>query len=161
MSTALAPAWTMRQARTPDAHQMSRMINTYAAQGLMVTRTAGELAARVGEFVVAFEPDGGRMAACGGLRRHDRGLAEVVSLAVREDLRAQGLGRELLLTLVGEAGAMGVGTVFARTVSPDFFLLQGFERTRRDAFPGQRAPRGGARVAVARRLPPVGFHSRG
>lgn len=153
MSTALAaPAWTLRVALMGDTPAMSRMINRYAARGLMLRRTPGELRARTGEFVVAHDPDGGPLVACGGLRRHGGGLAEIVSLAVREDLRALGLGREVLSRLVREAGTDGIETLFARTATPAFFHRLGFESTDGNAFPGHRFRTGVARVTVMRRL---------
>jgi len=148
----LVPTISFRGAYTDDVAVMTRMINGYAAVGLMRPRNPEELLRRLEEFVVATEVDGS-VAACGGLRADGFRRAEIVSLAVREDLRGRGLGGQVLDKLVENAGARGIETVLATTRREGFFRLRGFHPTHREPL-GKgliRGP-GGRRVVVERRL---------
>jgi amino-acid N-acetyltransferase len=151
-SAILAPRITLRNALVGDVDTMSRMINGYAAVGLMLPRTPSELLGRLHEFMVATEADGA-VAACGGLKRRGSRRAEIVSLAVREDLRGQGLGGRVLDRLVQEAERLGVDSVVATTRRERFFRIRGFRPADQD-WVCRRMVVGsvGGKVVVERRL---------
>jgi amino-acid N-acetyltransferase len=87
------------------------LINGYAERGLLLVRTEASIRARLADFTVA-EVDG-EVAGCAALTELGPGLAEVRSLAVRDDLAGRGIGRALVEALVAEAGRRGVHEVLA------------------------------------------------
>jgi len=88
------------------------------------------------EDVVWVADDGGRIAGSVGLRRHPDCL-ELVALGVDENARRKGIGGRLVRALLAEASE----DVYLATVSPDYFVRLGFERTA--AIPASLAARMG------------------
>lgn len=153
----------VRTARVADVEAMARLINGYAARGLMLPKTPAQLYRVVREYVVVPEADGS-VAACGGLRIYGPHRAEIVGLAVREDRQGRGHGARIVDRLVADARAMEVGEVFAMTLQEGFFRGRGFEPVARDRLPEKVAadcrgcPRRAAcaEVAMLRRLSTAG-----
>lgn len=122
----------LRRARPGDVPAVLALINGYADRGLLLSRTEASLRARLADFTVA-EVDG-ELVGCAALTDLGPGLAEVRSLAVREDHAGRGIGRTLVEALVGEAGRRGVHEVLALTRRTSFFEALGFQATRRERF---------------------------
>ncbi|MEX2582497.1 MAG: GNAT family N-acetyltransferase [Gemmatimonadota bacterium] len=76
-----------------------------------------------------------RVVACGALRVYTEELAEVCSLAVDPPLQRAGVGRAVVEQLVADARGLGVHTVFALTLRPDFFGRLGFRVVAKKDFP--------------------------
>jgi amino-acid N-acetyltransferase len=55
-------------------------------------------------------------------------LAEIRTVAVREDCQGLGIGHAIVDTLLGRARAVGVSRVFCLTFAVDFFGRHGFQR---------------------------------
>jgi amino-acid N-acetyltransferase len=62
-------------------------------------------------------------------------LAEVRSLAVRDDRMGQGVGTELVEACLSEAIVLGITRVFALTYKPGFFEKMGFKRVDKSELP--------------------------
>jgi amino-acid N-acetyltransferase len=122
----------LRKAVEADVPALLALINGYAERGLLLSRTEASLRARLHDFTVA-EVDG-ELAGCAALADLGPGLAEVRSLAVREDLGGRGIGRALVEELVAEAGRRGVHEVIALTRRTSFFAALGFQATRRERY---------------------------
>ncbi len=115
----------IRPARVSDVPQMAQLVNSYAAQGLMLPKSDAQLYNNVRDFVVA--DDDGTVVGCGGLKVTWRDLAEIMSLAVAPSYQGRGIGRELVLPLIEEARALGIPTVFSLTYQIGFFAKLGFQ----------------------------------
>jgi len=123
----------MRQAHLSDVPAMLRLINGYAAKGIMLPRTELELCESLRDFVVAI--DDGQLAGCGALHFYTQHMAELRSLAV-DPLRARaGLGRLITAELLNEARKLSVDVAFAFTYVPGFFEKMGFHPVDRGALP--------------------------
>ena len=85
---------SVRKAHIGDAPAIHRLVNHYAREEVMLPLSLGDVYERLRDFFV-YEVDG-EMLACGALHVVWEDLAEVRSLAVREDARRRGIGRELL-----------------------------------------------------------------
>lgn len=129
----LAGDEVLRPARIPDAVQVQRLINQYAGQGLMLPKSLNMVLQNIRDFTVVDR--GGEIQACGALHLLWSDLAEVRSLAVREDRRRSGLGRETVLALLRQATALGVPRVFALTYQRPFFERLGFQEIDRGDLP--------------------------
>lgn len=125
----------VRKALLPDVKPLVRLINDYAAQGIMLPRTEFELAENIRDFSVAVVD--GEVAGCGALHFYGLRTGEVRSLAVRPDRKQLGLGRSLVESLEAEALSHGLISVFAFTYIPDFFSRLGYVEVDRQQLPAK------------------------
>ncbi len=150
----------LREAGVADVEAIVGLIHRFASVGQMLPKTPLEVLRSLHQFVVM--DSAGCVAACGGLRVYSSRVAEVVSLAVDEAWQGRGLGAEIVDHLVRRAQSMGVGSVFAMTLTEPFFRRQGFQPVPRASLPEKEAEdcRSCARavgcreIAVLRELPP-------
>jgi len=124
---------TYRKARMGDVPEMQRLINHYAAQGLMLPRSLVSLYESLRDFTVAEED--GRIVGVGALHIVWDDLAEVRALAVAPGHERQGHGRAIVDHLLDEARALGIGRVFALTYQPEFFARCGFHPVAKESLP--------------------------
>jgi amino-acid N-acetyltransferase len=128
------PGVSVRPARISDMRTVEPLISGFARRNLMLPKTHDQLARLFREFVVAVDEQD-RVVGCGALRVYNEGLAEICSLAVREDVHGHGVGRQLVERLVQEARALDLGMVFALTLQEIFFHRLGFRTVPRESFP--------------------------
>jgi N-acetylglutamate synthase-like GNAT family acetyltransferase len=155
----------LRDANLADVGAIVGLIHRYASVGQMLPKTPGQVLRSLRQFAVM--ESAGCVVACGGLRVYSSSLAEVVSLAVDEDWQGRGLGAEIVAHLLRRAECMGVGNVFAMTLTEPFFRRQGFHPVPRASLPEKEAAdcRSCARaatcreVAVVRKLAPLAASS--
>lgn len=114
----------IRKARIPDVRQIQSLINAYADNGQMLPRTLNELYEHLRDFSV-FEENGELTGAC-ALHISWDGLAEVRSLAVRQDRVGKGIGNALVRSCIAEAQGIGARQVFVLTYQSPFFRKLGF-----------------------------------
>ncbi len=112
------------KATIPDVPRVVALVNSFAERGEMLPRTAGELYETLRDFFVVRQ--GEEVIACAALHVTWDNLAEVRSLAVREESQALGLGSLLVRACVHEAARLGLKRVFALTMKPAFFEKLGF-----------------------------------
>jgi amino-acid N-acetyltransferase len=123
----------VRKAHVRDAAAIHRLVNHYAREQVMLPLSLGEVYDRLRDFVVCEE--NGEVVGCGALHVMWEDLAEVRSLAVREDARGRGIGRAVLEACLREAPSLGVRRVFALTFVPDFFARFGMAAVPRESLP--------------------------
>jgi len=112
------------KATVADVQQVCDLVNIYADRGQMLPRTMGEIYETIRDFFVVRR--GLDVLACGALHIIWDDLAEVRSLAVREEAQTAGLGSLLVQACVEEAGRLGLRRLFALTLKPAFFEKLGF-----------------------------------
>lgn len=124
---------TLRKARMSDIPGILRLINGYAAQGLMLPRNGFELAENIRDFTVA--EAGGQVQGCAALHFYGPTMAEVRSLAVDPAMKGGGIGRKLMEAVEEEGRQFDLELVFAFTYVPDFFARLGYRRVERSELP--------------------------
>ena len=124
---------TMRSAKLTDISDLLRVINSYAAQGIMLPRTEFELAENIRDFVIAL--DGGEIVGCGALHFYTPRSAEIRSLAVSPERKTAGIGRKIVEMLEVEARDQELQSIFAFTYVPGFFEKLGFSQVDRGELP--------------------------
>ena len=129
---------TIRRARAADVGAISALVNGFAAEDVMLPRTPEQVALAVDDFVVATDAHG-RVLACGALREYSPSLAELVSLAVAREAHGRGLGRLIVAAVERLAVARGFTSIFAHTLTPDFFEAVGYGEVDRGVYPEKRA----------------------
>lgn len=115
----------VERATVHDADQIAALINFWAAQGQMLPRTLGETYENLRDFFVVRDASGA-VVACAALHITWADLAEIKSLAVREDQQSGGLGSALVQAAESEGLALGLKRLFALTYRPGFFERLGW-----------------------------------
>jgi amino-acid N-acetyltransferase len=113
----------IRPARAEDVEAMRALIDTYAAQDLMLSRSPEFLLQNLRDYVIA---DDAGFAGCCALAVLTRDLAEIRSLAVKPETSRRGVGKALVDGCVERAKTLGLRRVFALTLVPEFFERCGF-----------------------------------
>ena len=90
----------------------------------MLHRSPQEIFEAIRDFKVARVD--GEFVGCGSLHILGDDLAEVRSLAVRDDVQARGVGAAIVAECMEDARRFGLERVFALTYKPGFFEKQGF-----------------------------------
>lgn len=124
--TTLAHTLKVQPAEVADAPVIHELVNGFARRGEMLPRTMAEVYENLRDYSVVRA--GGEVVACGSLHIMWQDLAEIRSLAVREDRQGRGLGTLLVDAHLQEARDLGLATVFALTYRPEFFERHGFRQ---------------------------------
>src|SRR3954468_14935108 len=123
----------VQKAGMRDIPGILAIINSYAAQAIMLPRTEFEMSENIRDFSVAY--DGPVLAGCAALHFYTPTSAEVRSLAVLQDRKRGGVGRAMVEALEQEARDNDLESLFAFTYVPQFFARLGFEEVERGELP--------------------------
>ncbi|MEZ7932278.1 MAG: amino-acid N-acetyltransferase [Candidatus Nanopelagicales bacterium] len=115
---------TIRPARTADVREIRTLIDSYSADGSLLSKATVTIFEGIQEFLVA--TDGERVIGCGALHVMWEDLAEVRTLAVVPDRANEGVGSQMLQHLLEKARVLGTRRVFCLTFKKDFFGHHGF-----------------------------------
>ena len=124
----------IRAAQSRDIADIAALINGFAAQQLMLPKTAESIALGLDDFVVATDARG-RVLGCAALREYSPSLAEVASVAVAAEAHGLGIGAALVRRVEHLARARGTSELFALTMTPPFFKALGYRVVDRAQFP--------------------------
>jgi len=124
---------TIRKASMRDLPGLLQLINSYAAQGIMLPRTEFEMSENIRDFTVAYA--GSQMLGCGALHFYSPTSGEIRSLAVAPVAKNQGIGVLLIEALEKEAINNDLYTIFAFTYVANFFRKLGFQEVDRGLLP--------------------------
>lgn len=114
----------IRPARTTDVRAITAVAAPLVEKRILLGKELVELYESIQEFVVAEED--GEILGFGALHVMWEDLAEVRTLAVREDVKGKGVGKKILTELMNRAEDLGVHRVFCLTFEVEFFQSQGF-----------------------------------
>ncbi len=124
----------LRPARMCDVTGIAELVNGYAAERLMLPRTAESIELALDDFVVAADVHG-HVLACGALKMYSPSLGEVASVAVARHAHGRGVGSMIVSGVEELARSRGVDELFAITLTPRFFESLGYERSDRALYP--------------------------
>ena len=116
----------VEKARIDDVPTIHRLVNFFADKGEMLHRPLSEVYENLRDFFVIRKDE--EVAACVALHICWSDLAEIKSLAVREEDQDQGVGKRLAEACIEEARGLGIATLFALTYKPTFFEKLGFKK---------------------------------
>ena len=120
-------AYTIRSARTRDVPTIRKLIDSNVESGRLLSKATVTLYEDVQEFCVAELSADEVLAGCGALHVMWEDLAEIRTVAVREDCQGLGVGHGIVEALLRRARAVGVNRVFVLTFAVDFFGRHGFQ----------------------------------
>ena len=124
---------TIRPATMADVPEIHRLISYHAELNRMLFRSVTELYERLRDFSVCDR--GENVVGCAALELVWRDLAEIKSLAVDENARGLGIGRDLVRSLLSQATALHLSRVFALTREELFFQKLGFSAVPKETLP--------------------------
>ena len=120
-------AYIIRPARTSDVSVIRKLIDSNVESGRLLGKATVTLYEGVQEFCVAELAADATAGGCGALHVMWEDLAEIRTVAVREDCQGLGIGHAIVDTLLERARAVGVSRVFCLTFAVDFFRRHGFQ----------------------------------
>jgi amino-acid N-acetyltransferase len=123
----------IRSAKITDAKSIQGLVNSYAKNGEMLFLSLSEVYEKIFEFEV-YEKDGEILGCC-ALHPSWEDLAEIRSIAIREDYIGKGIGKSLIESAINRAKKLGIKKVFALTYKLDFFQKLGFTEVPKDTLP--------------------------
>lgn len=115
----------IRPAKTKDVKAIRKLVDSYAAPGQMLSKETVTLYESVQEFIVAEQDE--VLVGCGALHILWEDLAEVRTVAVQEGLQKQGIGHQILESIIERAREVGVEKIFCLTFQTEFFGRHGFD----------------------------------
>ncbi|MBQ9478526.1 MAG: N-acetyltransferase [Selenomonadaceae bacterium] len=116
-----------------DIETIFKLINDYAAEGVMLSKSRSILYETIREMIVAVED--GNVIGVGALHVTWNELAEIRSMAVDRDHTRRGIGGAIVRRLIEEGKAFGVKKFFTLTYKPGFFQTLGFRTITKDELP--------------------------
>ena len=123
----------IRKARMSDVEPIYALVTAFSRREQMLPRSRADLYEGLRDFVVAERR--GRLVGCAALTIEWDNLAEIKSLAVERRYQRRGIGTRLVKACLKEARRLGIGKVFALTMTPSFFEHLGFGRVDRESLP--------------------------
>ena len=119
-----------------DIPQMLDLVAEEVQSGVILKRSADEIATNIRSYVLAKEE--GRLVGYTALHIHSTRLAEVRSLIVDQAFRGRSVGRQMVAYTLDEAKTLGVEEVLVLTYLPEFFLKMGFVEIAKESIPEQK-----------------------
>jgi len=123
-----------RKAKFVDIEEIYSLVNYYADEGLMLARSRNALYESLRDMIVAVDEKDG-IVGVGGLHITWEFMGEIRSLAVDPDHSRQGIGREIVRSLIAEGKELGINKVFTLTYQEKFFEKCGFKVISKDELP--------------------------
>ena len=119
--------YEVRRARTADVRAISGLVRANVESRRLLGKADVTLYEDVQEFWVAGRQPDGLILGCGALHVMWEDLAEIRTIAVREDCQGLGIGHRLVAALLATARELGVRRVFVLTFAVGFFASHGFK----------------------------------
>lgn len=123
----------IRKANISDSKEIHKLVNEFAKKEEMIPRSLNELYEKIRDFIVCEE--NGKIQGVCALHVLWEDLAEIRSLAVRQDYQKKGIGNKLVKRCLSDAKALGIPRVFALTYNPAFFRKIGFRDIDKSSLP--------------------------
>lgn len=123
----------IRKAKLSDVESIYQLVSYYADKGLMLPRARTVLFENIRDFVVA-EVEG-ELVGVGALHILWSDIAELRTLAVKNDFLGKGIGSEIVRFILNEAKELGLKRVFTLTYQPGFFEKLGFSVIDKESMP--------------------------
>jgi len=124
---------TLTKADLRDIPKMSALVSDEVKSGVILDRSADEIATNIRSYVLAKEE--GKLLGYTALHIHSPQLAEVRSLIVDKAFRGRSVGKKMVQYALDEAKVLGIKEVLVLTYLPAFFLKMGFKEIAKESIP--------------------------
>ena len=123
----------IRKATIADVKTIRQFVNQFAKKEEMLPLSLKELYEDLRDYIV-YDDNGVIKGSC-ALHIWWEDIAEIRSLAVKEEYQRQAVGKALVKKCLADAKELGIKKVFALTYRPEFFDKLGFKEINRDKLP--------------------------
>lgn len=129
----------IRKLLVNEVSDIKNLIDPYVKQGLMLPKSLHSLYTGVRDFWVTIDGDSGHKSiiGCCALQVSWMDLAEIRTLAVKQEYQGKGIGREMVRACIREAAQLNLKTLFTLTYVPDFFKKMGFHEIDKSTLPNK------------------------
>ena len=117
----------IRKATVRDVKAIHSLLKRHADRGQLLPRALSDLYDCLRDFSVFEKERSGSIIGVCALHVCWEDLAEIRSLAVREEYQRGGIGSMLVTAALAEARDLGISRVFTLTYRPEFFNKHGFK----------------------------------
>ncbi len=128
----------VRAAHSSDVEQIVELVSAFAPAGLMLPRSAAQVARELDNYVVAADRTG-HVLACASLTEYSPSLAEVASVAVAPSQHGKGLGTLVVKGVETVAATRQYAELFALSLQDGFFAALGYDLTDVTLYPEKLA----------------------
>jgi len=125
----------IRKAQVTDVKEMHALLLNNSDKGLLLGRSLSDLYDQIRDFYVCIDEQKNLLAGICGLHICWEEIAEIRSLAVKDEYKGQGIGIDLVRSCMGEAKDIYVNKLFVLTYVPDFFNKLGFKHVDKKVLP--------------------------
>ncbi len=124
----------IRKAKIGDIKSVHGLLSHFAEKGLLLPRSLSDLYDHLRDYAVIENSDA-EIIAVAALHVCWEDLAEIRSLAVREDCQGGGIGKSLVEYCISDAITLGIYRIFTLTYQPEFFKKLGFKEVDKSVLP--------------------------
>lgn len=121
------------KAKLSSIHQMRELILPEIENGIILDRSEDEIATNIRSYTLAYKE--GELVGFTALHIHTTYLAEVRSLVVKDGVRGQKIGENLVKKVLDEASSLGIQRVLSLTYKQAFFERLGFVEIPKESLP--------------------------
>ena len=121
------------KARLSDIPKMQELVQPEVDSGVILMRSEDEIATNIRSYALAFLA--GELVGFTALHVHTSYLGEVRSLIVKEGIRGQKIGENLVLKALDEAKSLGLQRVLVLTYKQSFFERLDFVEIPKESLP--------------------------
>jgi len=121
------------KAKLSDISKMQKLVMPEVESGVILMRSEDEIATNIRSYILAILD--GEIVGFTALHIHTAYLAEIRSLIVKEGVRGQTIGENLVLKALDEATSLGLQRVLSLTYRQSFFERLGFVEIPKESLP--------------------------
>jgi len=121
------------KAKLSTIHEMRELILPEIESGVILDRSEDEIATNIRSYTLAYKE--GELVGFTALHIHTTDLAEVRSLIVKDGIRGQKIGENLVKKALEEASSLGIQRVLSLTYKQAFFERLGFVEIPKESLP--------------------------
>ncbi len=121
------------KAKLSDISKMQELVQPEVDSGVILVRSEDEIATNIRSYMLAFL--NGELVGFNALHVHTSYLGEIRSLIVKESVRGQKIGENLVLKALDEAKSLGLQRVLSLTYRQAFFERLGFVEIPKESLP--------------------------
>ncbi len=125
----------IRKAKVTDIKEIHSLLLDNSEKGLLLGRSLSDLYDQIRDFYVYVDEQKNTLAGICGLHICWEEIAEIRSLAVKDEYKGQGIGIDLVNACIVEAREFYINKLFVLTYVPDFFIKLGFENVDKKVLP--------------------------
>ena len=125
----------IRKAWVSDVKNIHKLLSTFSDRGAILPRSLSEVYDNVRDYSIYYDEEQKNIIGTCAVHVTWEDLAEIRSLAVREEFARKGIGRKLVERCMAEARDLGVHRIFVLTYKREFFEKMGFHLVDKSCLP--------------------------